>query len=1414
MNGCSIATSIRLTLGLTVVLGVSFAHAAAPPAPTMAQYTAEPPFLTEAVAPNILLLMDISGSMRESAYHNAAEVYDANKPYYGYFDRERCYSYSSNTFTAGVARASTPSTCTTGSDKWDGNFLNYITQTRFEITKWVMMGGKCAPRSINGTCYPGGKLQLETDELVNAVDNINGTGFTPFNTTKCYLRDGSNLKVLDSGCGGSSSSFSLTAEIASEPQGVFQQIGDKARFGLMVFNKTSGGGAADGGHIVSNLGDNMTSMVNAIENAKTGGSTPLSESLYEATRYFAQIKPAYANSDYSYGVKNKDPYYYTSPWADNPQYVKCCKSFVMIFTDGQPTEDLAIPSELMDYAHTSGIHAPVGFVGTGHCAGKEGCTEDHGSSPHTGHGGGLTNHITHVDHHDNCSAYYGGVSTANDVCWEKGSHYLDDVAYFAHTTDLRQGTIPVLSEGGQDLDGFQNLTVYTFFAFGTGSNILKDTAKLGAFEDRNGNNKFDAGDSWDQYNNYTGAAGADGLPDAYFESSNAEDMRDRFVAAINSILRRSQSGTSISVLATSGTGEGAMYQSFFYPSTNEPATNKEVRWTGYTQGLWVDKFGNIREDTHADHLLILNEDHIVKTIIDPTTGDVGIQRFLDSDADGKADNPSAPLPTIPLKEVKGIWEAGKQLAKMSHTNRRILTWVDVNNDGVVDSGKDKQGQTEGIHTAVSGEVIPFTTASAALLKEYLRADADSPTTNPFKSVDIIQFIRGCYDTSPSGPCPQSAVLRDRRLDVPGLGLAVWKFGDPVHSTPTIVSQPRESYDFIYGDPGYLNFFKRWKNRRHVAYVGANDGMLHAFNGGFYNRGDDTTTPEVEHGWFSNKETSDGRGQELGDELWGFIPYELLPHLRWLAQADYTHVYYVDLKPKVTDVRIFDPEPACASDPLAPTCIHPNGWGTILIGGFRMGGSCGACGAGGAPTMTASIGGTYRNFYTAYFALDITDPDAEPKLLWSFSDSEMGLSTSYPAVVRMNPPGQKTCPLVGTCDDVWIAVFGSGATGYDGRIGQVGKFYAVDIKIGPRKGTGASASKVYMTFPIKDASGADLDTFLGDLVSIDRDLDYRADAIFGGSVINDGSLPWRGRMYRLTTGECIAAPCSASKWGYDLSGSHVPTEVLDDFSPYPSGTPIQAGPMVAAPGLAVDDGNKLWIFFGTGRFFGNVDKTNPDPQRLYGVKDSVLSGDCTEASIDKCKATSLVNVSDVSVCVVCATGKNQVTSTALASVTKIQGTDPTTTLQGLVQSKDGWFANLTTTRERSITSPTVLGGIVFYPTYVPQDDLCKSAGDGYLYGLFYQTGSAMSTPVLGTYASGGSTMANTKVAIGEGTGLLSVMAVHIGAQGSGAGGAGAAGSGCQTGITGIMQSSAGLTNTICTNPGSVTSRYVAWINLRE
>ena len=223
---------------------------------------------------------------------------------------------------------------------------------------------------------------------------------------------------------------------------------------------------------------------------------------------------------------------------------------------------------------------------------------------------------------------------------------------------------------------------------------------------------------------------------------------------------------------------------------------------------------------------------------------------------------------------------------------------------------------------------------------------------------------------------------------------MWKLGDVIHSTPTVVAGPKDRHDAIYGDQSYSAFLQKWYNRRQVAYVGGNDGMLHAFNAGYYHPGDDASASApantTEHGWFTTGPADNSTGAPLGDELWGFVPYELLPQLEFLGRADYQHTYYVDLPLKVADVRIFTAD-----------TDHPNGWGTILIGGFRMGGSCGACSAGtGAPPMTVNISGTDYTFYSSYFAMDITNPDA-PKLLWSFSSSSLGLTTSAPAVVRVS-----------------------------------------------------------------------------------------------------------------------------------------------------------------------------------------------------------------------------------------------------------------------------------------------------------------------------------------------------------------------------------------------------------------------------
>jgi type IV pilus assembly protein PilY1 len=924
---------------------------------------------------------------------------------------------------------------------------------------------------------------------------------------------------------------------------------------------------------------------------------------------------------------------------------------------------------------------------------------------------------------------------------DNGSGYLDSVAYWAHTNDMRpcsgtsDTTIAVIGVTGHCLPGTQNVSVYTFFAFGNinGRGILAQTAMLGAFDDINNDGIPQAGE-WDKENNYTGAATPDGIPDAYFESSNVDDLQDKLLATLSSIIRKSSSGAAVSVLATSSTGEGSLYQAYFYPSTLEPATNNDVKWIGYTQSFFVDTFGNLREDTNGDGKQDYKVDLIVKTRLDAATNIVFVDKYADADGNGLADDitgdgvvttADCTICNKVLSDIKPIWEAGKQLALKDASTRTLLTWVDNNHNGVVDSG----------------EQMDFSTANSGTLGPYLRAGAAPYTANA-----IINFIRGCEVST----CADQASLRDRRLQVPaGSGtLKLWKLGDVINAPPTVVAAPRDRYDIIEGDPSYTAFFTKYRTRRQMVYVGSNDGMLHAFNGGYYHPGDDSSTSSVvEHGWFTRTPADNSSGPLLGEEMWGFIPYELLPYLQWLSRADYQHTYYVDLPPVVKDVRIFTPD-----------TDHPNGWGTVLIGGFRLGGSCGACTAGGGgPTMTVNISGTNYNFYSAYFVLDITNPEVQPKLLWSFSKSDLGLTTSVPTVVRVTPTADFHADQANA---KWFMVVGSGPTGYDGRTNQWSKLFVMNMATGP-----GTANSLVTTLPV-----GFVNAFVGDMKALDRNLDYRTDVVYFGRAMSN-TMPWHGKIYRLTMGSTLpfGGATDPSNWGIagtgPAAGSRVPTEILDTF-----GSPLtEMGPVLAAPATAVDDTSKVWVFAGSGRYFAAVDKTDTSTQYVVGVKDSVVNGVCTQTDVVNCWDNDLLDVTSATICVVGVGNCGQ--SSGTNQVSGVTGVSTMAQLIALVGTKDGWVTKLLPASgpgvgERVLSAATVFGGVVFFPTFTPTNDICASSGASNLYALFYKTGGPYTEPIIGTTAgAGGVANVNKSTSLGAGLAFGAVPYVGSGADGT-------------------------------------------------
>ncbi|MBH0197102.1 MAG: hypothetical protein HP494_16305, partial [Nitrospira sp.] len=578
--------------------------------------------------------------------------------YSGYFEPLRCYTYDNGAdkrFEPATAKASLNTACS--NTEWDGNFLNWATFRRFDALKKSMIGGDCfVARAADGTCPTNGTPALKTIRAQAAGINTEqvlvgyngGVGANTYvgripladrtgNPDPIYIGTDAAYFCVDDGnsfdanCTDSYSlrKYELKIGYSTEPTGVIQQIGPQARFGLFEF-KPAGDGARMlvgvgsrqsidfSGTSVETFDTNTAAMVDAVQESFPSTWTPLAESIYETMRYVAQINSTYLAGAYVYpiayagGISNgvgfqgagvgsigaseisvltppevcpagyianacgRDPFFFgsnhTPAWASTSVQVACCKTFVILVTDGAPTQDLNIPVGLRDYGH--------GQHGT-HCAGAD------ISSPTP-----PTDAVCN-SHPDTTAPFLLGEHRA--LYGGNGAHYLDDVAYWAHTNDLRpcsgtaDGTIAVLGVTGHCLPGLQNVTVYTFFAFGNiaGREILMHTAQLGGFEDTNGNNLPDLVSEWDQVINATGAPGTDGIPDNYFESANVDDLQDRLMATITSILRKSASGTSISVLATSATGEGSVYQAYFF--TNDVGQGgANVKWIGYTHSLFVD----------------------------------------------------------------------------------------------------------------------------------------------------------------------------------------------------------------------------------------------------------------------------------------------------------------------------------------------------------------------------------------------------------------------------------------------------------------------------------------------------------------------------------------------------------------------------------------------------------------------------------------------------------------------------------------------------------------------------------------------------------------------------------------------------------------------------------------------------------
>jgi type IV pilus assembly protein PilY1 len=236
------------------------------------------------------------------------------------------------------------------------------------------------------------------------------------------------------------------------------------------------------------------------------------------------------------------------------------------------------------------------------------------------------------------------------------------------------------------------------------------------------------------------------------------------------------------------------------------------------------------------------------------------------------------------------------------------------------------------------------------------------------------------------------------------------------------------------------------------------------------------------------------------------------------------------------------------------------WRTVLIGGMGLGGASSNLG----DTCTNCVKTPISNVgYSSYFALDVTD-STDPKMMWEFSNPALGYSTTGPAIVRVGERGK---------NGRWFAVFASGPTGpidtakhqFLGRSDQNLHIFVVDLATGQLLRTISPSADVVPS-----------NAFAGSLASSVIDTDrgnpsssgfYNDDAVYIGYVAKDttasGDNVWtKGGVIRLLTNENT----NPDNWTV--------SKVIGDIGPVTS----------SVTKLQDRTNHKLWIYFGTGRYF--------------------------------------------------------------------------------------------------------------------------------------------------------------------------------------------------------------------------------------
>lgn len=382
-------------------------------------------------------------------------------------------------------------------------------------------------------------------------------------------------------------------------------------------------------------------------------------------------------------------------------------------------------------------------------------------------------------------------------------------------------------------------------------------------------------------------------------------------------------------------------------------------------------------------------------------------------------------------------------------------------------------------------------------------------------------------------------------------------GDIVNSAAVLVQGALSTSYTESNNPGYTAFTTSVASREPVVYVGANDGMLHAFEADFQTA---TSSNAVTGG---------------GSELFAYVPSLLfngpnntplvdglpaLANLNGVSTNNFSHHFYVDATPQVADVDLTYTSNGTSTPTTTTSTAN---WHTILVGGLGKGGK-----------------GIYALDVTSVpKAVDTTssatvESSQAGNVLWEFTDSDMGYSYGAPLIIKTRKYG-------------WVVAMTSGYNNTGGSLAGHGILYILNIK------TGALLQKIDtgVGTAAKPAGLAQATAYTQDVT------DGTVDQIYAGDLLGN---VWR---FDLTEGAVDASGAVTGKY---------PSPTLFATLTDPSGNaqPITTAPRVeeslSSSGLAT----LRWVFVGTGKFLDITDLTDTQQQTMYALRDGSGSAPAT------------------------------------------------------------------------------------------------------------------------------------------------------------------------------------------------------------